>query len=130
MTENGTGLLLAEFETDFDIQRNVNRYAVPHGGPEVPLLESLNSVFVETKTETTHNALDLDCTVFANNYFEDDRSLITGFLGLLGVLWLNALDDGRRCYALTYVVNPGILWLKTLVSRRRYYAVSCVVFAV
>src|SRR2546425_8135947 len=99
------GMLLTECEIDFDIQRNINRYAVPHAGPEAPLLKSLNRVFVETKPETTHNALDIDCAVSANNYFEDDRPLIMGFSCLFGILWLNTLENGRRCYAATCLVN-------------------------
>ena len=87
---------LPEIEVHFDIQRDINGYAIPHAGPEAPLLERLDGVFIEAEPEAAHDALDIDCTVSANNRFEDDRSLITGFAGFLGILWLNTLDHGRR----------------------------------
>src|SRR5438067_10067922 len=85
-------MVLSEIEIDFDVQRDINWHAIPHAWPEAPLLERLDGVLIEAEPEAPHNALDIDSTVTANDRFKDDGSLIPGFAGFLGILWLNALD--------------------------------------
>src|SRR5437764_1622310 len=87
--------VLSQVEVDFDVQRDIDRHAVAHAGPEAPLFERLDGIFIETEPEAAHDPLDIDCAITPHNRFENHGSLIPCLAGFFRVLRLDALNDRR-----------------------------------
>src|SRR5262245_59030736 len=90
-------LCLPEVEIHFNIQRHINRYAIPHAWLEPPLLQCLDRVFIQTKPEAADDAQDIYCAVSFDDCFKNDRALISCFPRFFRVLRLHACTNSRRC---------------------------------
>ena len=77
---------LSEVEVDFDLQCNIDGFAVAHSGPEPPLGHGFNSLVVETKSEAPAHSDNFDRSVSAYDGLQDDRSLVFCLAGLFRVL--------------------------------------------
>src|SRR5438552_15670093 len=84
---------LPQVKVDFDVQRHINGNAVPHAGAESPLFKRLNGIFIEAESEAAHNAKNVACTIFADDRFKNDCSLIARLASLFGILRLDALNN-------------------------------------
>ena len=91
---NSSGL--SEVEIDFDIEGDVHWGAVSHSGPELPFLQGLNRVLVESESQAANNSKDVDCAVPPHDGFEDDSALVSRLACFFGVLWIHLEQDRRR----------------------------------
>src|SRR6516164_7380589 len=90
---------LPQVEINFDVQCDIHRNATLRARSEFPFFESVDRIFIASKAKTAHDAGNIDGSVFPDNRFKNNRSLISGFPRFLGILWLNARQNRRWTYA-------------------------------
>src|SRR5262245_11256572 len=77
--------ILSQVEIDFDIQRHIDRYSIPHARFESPLFERLNGIFVQAKSKTANNAKNIHRAVSLHDSLKNDSTLIPRFSRFFGV---------------------------------------------
>ena len=86
-------LRLSEIKIHFDVQGHIDRSAILRTGLESPLLQRLNGAFIEAEAEAAHDALDIEGSVFSNDGFQNNGSLIMGFARLFRIFRFDSKKD-------------------------------------
>ena len=86
-------LYLPQIEIDLDIQRDIHRDTVSLAGIEPPLFQSLDRVFIESKTKVADDVQDLDRPVPMDDGFQHHCTLETRPACFLRILRFDTVED-------------------------------------